>query len=85
METSVHRQLKIAYAESILQTEVSFHGFRIDAIDKRGHLVEIQHAGLGALKAKTRSLLDHAKRPHLRIVKPIVEKEVDHHSRRGHG
>lgn len=75
METSIHRQLKLAYATSEEATEVSFDTFRIDAINQAGELIEIQHAGLGAIKAKIRSLLDHKQKPKVRIVKPIVARK----------
>lgn len=75
METSIHRQLKLAYAASEDATEVTFDSFRIDAINADGELIEIQHAGLGAIKAKIRSLLDHKRKPKVRIVKPIVARK----------
>ncbi|MCC6509877.1 MAG: hypothetical protein IT423_12260 [Pirellulaceae bacterium] len=75
METSLHRQLKLTYAASPEETEVTYAGYRIDAISRQGELIEIQHAALGALKAKTRKLLDHPEQPKLRIVKPIVARK----------
>lgn len=75
METSIHRQLKLAYASSEERTEVSFGTFRIDAIGRAGELIEIQHAGLGAIRTKIRSLLDHERKPKVRIVKPIVARK----------
>ena len=75
METSLHRQLKLAYAVSAAHTEVNFAEFRIDAISHADELVEIQHASLGALKAKVRRLLDHADGRVVRIVKPIVARK----------
>lgn len=74
METSLHKQLKLLYADSEEQTEVEHAGFRIDAITPSGQLVEIQHASLGSLRDKTRKLL--ARRgTSLRIVKPIVNRK----------
>jgi hypothetical protein len=74
METSLHRQLKLRYAATDQQTEVSLDGFRIDAISESGELVEIQHASLGALRDKTKRLLIDT--PHtLRIVKPIIARK----------
>ncbi len=75
METSIHRQLKLAYAASAESTEVIFDAFRIDAINQAGEFIEIQHAGLGAIKAKIRSLLEHEQKPKIRIVKPIVARK----------
>lgn len=74
METSLHRQLKLHYAASPEQTEVTMDGFRIDAIGAAGELIEIQHAGLGALRDKTRRLLARSKHS-LRIIKPIVARK----------
>lgn len=74
METSLHRQLKMHYAPSEQQTEVSLDGFRIDAIAECGELIEIQHASLGALRDKTRKLLDRTKH-RVRIVKPILARK----------
>ncbi len=71
METSLHRQLKLMYASTAEKTEIGVLGFRIDAIGRRGELIEIQHASLGALREKTKRLLtEQTKR--VRIVKPIV-------------
>lgn len=74
METSLHRQLKEHFAATAEQTEVQLEGFRIDAIASSGELIEIQHAGLGALRDKTRRLLTRS-RHSLRIVKPIVARK----------
>lgn len=74
METSLHRQLKLHYAASDEQTEVTVDGFRIDAISPTGELIEIQHASLGALRDKTKKLLNRSKHS-LRIVKPIVSRK----------
>ncbi len=74
METSLHRQLKQHFAATDEQTEVSLDGFRIDAIAPSGELIEIQHAGLGALRDKTRRLLTRS-RHSLRIIKPIVARK----------
>ena len=45
-------------------------GFRIDAIDSNGFLVEIQHAGLGSIRDKAKKLLENGHR--LRIIKPLI-------------
>jgi hypothetical protein len=75
METALHRQLKLSYATSVEMTEVTVQGYRIDAIGKRGELIEIQHASLGALRDKTRCLLsEQTKR--VRIVKPIIARKT---------
>lgn len=72
METSLHRTLKARYAIDPSQTEIRLGKYRIDAIDEVGRLVEVQHAGLGAIRDKIADLLnDHV----VRIVKPIVAKK----------
>ncbi len=70
METSLHRSLKDRYASGEDdRREVRIAGFRIDAIDETGRLIEIQSGALGPLCGKLRRLLpDHR----LRIVKPVV-------------
>ncbi|MGN6547674.1 MAG: hypothetical protein ACTHK7_21670 [Aureliella sp.] len=75
METALHRQLKLSYASSAAHTEVTFADYRIDAISPAGELVEIQHASLGALKAKIRRLLEHEEGRAVRVVKPIVARK----------
>ncbi len=85
METSLHRQLKMAYALDAARTEVVVGNYRIDAVRECGELVEIQHAALGALKSKTAKLLAHRSKPRVRIVKPIVARKwiVTHDSETG--
>jgi len=69
METSLHRALKQRYGPEVGgSTEVSVRGFRIDAVDGAGTLIEVQSGPLGPLRAKlTRLLPDHR----VRVVKPI--------------
>ena len=69
METSLHRTLKAHYALDPSQTEIKLGKYRIDAIDEKGRLVEVQHAKLGAIRDKIADLLnDHT----VRVVKPII-------------
>ena len=75
METTLHRQLKLHYAGDEADTEVSVDGFRIDAINEDGELIEIQHASLGALRDKTKKLLSSRTKHRVRIVKPIVARK----------
>lgn len=75
METSLHRQLKEHYAAESQQTEVSLHGFRIDAIGRKGELIEIQHASLGSIRSKIQRLLDSQCQP-VRVVKPIIAEKT---------
>jgi hypothetical protein len=70
MESTLHRQLKDRYGpERGGRSEVRVGGFRADAIDAEGRLIEVQAGPLGALKAKlARLLITHE----VRVVKPIV-------------
>jgi hypothetical protein len=70
LETELHRTLKAHYAFDPSQTEVRIGSYRIDAIDDQNRLVEVQHAGLGAIRDKIADLLSlkHC----VRIVKPII-------------
>ncbi len=70
METSLHRSLKDRYASGQDgRREVRIDGFRIDAIDEAGRLIEVQSGPLGPLRGKLRQLLPLHR---LRIVKPVV-------------
>ena len=70
METSLHRSLKDRYAAGGSgRREVVVGGFRIDAIDEAGRLIEVQSGALGPLRGKLRRLLPEHR---LRIVKPVV-------------
>ena len=68
METSLHRQLKLHYADENAQLEVPLGSFRIDAIDG-DWLVEIQHGSLAAIRDKVRSLVESHR---VLVVKPLV-------------
>ena len=70
MESSLHRTLKDYYGSgSGGRSEVSLEGYRIDAVDARGALVEIQSGPLGPLRSKLCKLLP---RFPVRVVKPVV-------------
>ena len=69
METSLHRQLKQLVARDDSSVEVRVGSFRIDAIDSQGRLCEVQHASLGALRAKVLKLRTEHE---LRIIKPLI-------------
>jgi hypothetical protein len=70
METSLHRALKDQYGSgSGGRSEVTLKGFRIDAVDGAGLLVEIQSGPLGPLRAKLGRLLPEHR---VRVVKPVV-------------
>jgi hypothetical protein len=70
METSLHRSLKERYAAGgDGRAEVPVRGYRIDAIDDTGRLVEVQSGPLAPLRGKLCRLLpDHR----IRIVKPVI-------------
>ena len=69
METSLHKSLKEQYAAGGSQRpEVVIKGFRVDAIDDAGRLVEVQSGPLGPLRGKLGRLLEEHR---IRIVKPV--------------
>ncbi len=70
METALHRQLKTRFGpDAGGRSEVSLAGYRIDAVDPDGSLVEVQSGSLGPLRPKiVRLLLEHR----VRVVKPVV-------------
>ncbi len=70
METSLHRALKDHYSDCTeARSEVTLEGFRIDAVDETGLLIEIQSGPLSPLRIKLQKLLP---RHRVRVVKPIV-------------
>src|ERR1700678_3287526 len=70
METSLHRSLKERYAiGGSGRPEVAVQGFRVDAVDESGRLVEVQSGALGPLRGKLRRLLPEHR---IRIIKPVV-------------
>jgi hypothetical protein len=70
MEMSLHQSLKERYATGgDRRPEVPIRGFRIDAVDNAGRLVEVQSGPLAPLRRKLNRLLpDHR----VRIVKPVI-------------
>lgn len=72
METSLHQQLKAHYAAEDGATEVRLGRYRIDVVRGK-ELIEIQHAGLGAIASKIDQL---AKSHNVRVVKPIVATKM---------
>ena len=71
METSLHQQLKEAYAGEDAEMEVRLGQFRIDVVCGE-ELIEIQHGSLGAIRDKVRKLL---KKHRVRVVKPIISRK----------
>ena len=72
MEHSLHKELKSIYCCEDSRQEVVFGEYRIDVVDPRGTLVEIQHSSLSAIKTKCQHLLAANE---LLVVKPIVRKK----------
>jgi hypothetical protein len=70
MESTLHHQLKSLYAADGAETEVKLGRYRIDVVDGE-RLIEIQHAGLSAIRDKVARLLEHHP---VTVVKPIVER-----------
>jgi hypothetical protein len=68
METSLHRELKTAYAGHNAQFEVPWGKYRVDVVCG-DRLIEIQHGPLGAIRDKVRELLECH---HVLVVKPII-------------
>ena len=73
METSLHRELKSVFAAKPDAVEVPIDGYRIDAVDDNGWLIEIQHASLSALRHKVSQLLTLGHQ--IRIIKPILTQK----------
>lgn len=69
METSLHRDLKLHYADEQTRLEVQVGNFRIDAL-AGDWLVEIQHSSLSAIRDKVERLL---KKHQVLIVKPLMQ------------
>ena len=65
METSLHRELKDRYGldRGRLGARSRSAGFRIDAVDDEGTLIEVQSGPLGSLKSKLRALVARASDP----------------------
>lgn len=72
MESTLHRELKLLYGGTPDDVEVHVDGFRIDAVVD-GKLYEIQHASLGALRQKVRTLLE---RHRVVVVKPLASRKL---------
>lgn len=70
-ESLLHQQLKRLYAQDEAATEQVVSGYRIDAVDGQGRLVEIQTASFGAIAPKLRRLL---KRHTVVLVHPVCTR-----------
>jgi hypothetical protein len=80
--TLLHQQLKEHYVSDPDRHEVVVGGFRIDAVDRKGRLIEIQCASLSAIRNKIRTLVDDHQ---VVVVKPLAarKKIVTLHRRGG--
>jgi hypothetical protein len=75
VETSLHRQLKDRFGPARGgRSEVVVDGYRIDAVEPDGRLVEVQSGALGPLRGKLARLLPLHR---VVVVKPVVvEKRI---------
>lgn len=72
MAMLLHQQLKQHYVSDSDRHEVVVGAFRIDAVDSRGRLIEIQCASLSAIRDKIRTLVeDHQ----VIVVKPLAARK----------
>lgn len=71
METSLHKELKAAYADDGAQLEAPLANYRIDVICG-DELVEIQHGKLAAIRDKVADLVQ---RHRVLVVKPLVARK----------
>ncbi|MCE2793311.1 MAG: hypothetical protein ACK493_14295 [Planctomycetota bacterium] len=72
METTLHRQLKLAFAGPKSKFEQRLGRYRIDVVTGR-RLIEIQHSSLAAIWRKCAELLERKHR--LDIIKPLVVRK----------
>jgi len=70
--TALHTQLKSHYVAAEGRHEIVVDQYRIDAIDKRGRLIEIQCAGLAAIRNKIPQLLENHQ---VIVVKPLAARK----------
>lgn len=72
MATALHTQLKSHYVATEDRHEVVVDKYRIDAIDRRGRLIEIQCASLAAIRDKIRCLVESHQ---VIVVKPLAARK----------
>jgi hypothetical protein len=72
METSLHRCLKMHFAQPGARYEVPWGAYRIDVFNPH-ELVEIQHGSLAAIRRKIETLVIEHK---VRVVKPLLAKKT---------
>lgn len=72
MATSLHNQLKLHYVADESRHEVDLDGYRIDAIDDKNRLIEVQCASLMAIRDKIQAL---TKTHQVLVVKPLAARK----------
>lgn len=72
MATALHTQLKTHYVDAENRHEIVVDQYRIDAVDNRGRLIEIQCAGLAAIRDKIAKLLENYD---VIVVKPLASRK----------
>jgi len=81
MATQLHQQLKHHFVSDESRHEVTVDGYRIDAIDSNGRLIEVQCASLAAIRDKVRNLVQNHQ---VIVVKPLAaRKKITRLHRRG--
>jgi hypothetical protein len=71
MERTLHRQIKAMYGpDAGGRSEVRIEGYRVDAVDSGGELIEVQSGPIGPLLGKLARLLHRGER--VRVVKPLI-------------
>lgn len=73
MASSLHQQLKQHFVADPNAHEVMCRDFRIDAVDKRGRLIEIQCASLAAIRRKVQCLLETHQ---VIVAKPLASRKL---------
>lgn len=73
MASLLHQQLKQHYVPDSDRHEVTVGAFRIDAVDRRGRLIEIQCASLSAIRDKIRTLVEEDHQ--VIVVKPLAARK----------
>lgn len=72
MATTLHQQLKLHYVPDEARHEVELDGYRIDAVDDEGRLIEVQCASLLAIRDKIKTLTENHQ---VVVVKPLPARK----------
>lgn len=73
MATALHQQLKQYYVPDASRHEVLIDGYRIDAVDSKNRLIEIQCATLSSIRDKVRRLIETHQ---VIVVKPLASRKL---------